>query len=138
MMLRIRPRLLSLFACFLATGCTALREIPRSQYAAEPERKHVRVVTRDGLVYEFDYMTVNGDSLTGYRRRDTEGPIEDYATLQVAFEEVQKLSARSIDWTRTGLIGGGVIAAFVVKGMSNSSSSSDEGGESGGGGGRVP
>jgi hypothetical protein len=115
----------------LVFGCTSLREIPRSEYAAVSERRHVRLVTRDGLVYEFDYVTVSGDTLTGYRHQDTPGAIEEYATMNVALEEVQKLSKRSIDWTRTGLIGGGVIAAFVVKGLNDDEPpppSSDPGG----------
>jgi hypothetical protein len=116
----------------LVFGCTSLREIPRTEYAARAERQHVRLVTREGLVYEFDYITVNGDTLTGYRRQDTPGAIEEYATMNVALEEVQKLSKRSIDWTRTGLIGGGVIAAFVVKGLSNDEPPAT-GGDSGGG-----
>ena len=138
MKVRFRPRFCFACACLLATGCTSLREIPRSEYAAAPQRQHVRLITREGLIYEFDYIVVNGDSLTGYRRRDTPG-VEDYATLPVALDEVQKLSARSIDWVRTGLIGGGVVAALVVKGLGSSGGLLGGGGDGGGGGGgRVP
>jgi hypothetical protein len=52
-----------------ASSCTSLREIPRADYSAVPERKGVRVETRDGLVYDFDYAAFTGDSLTGYRHR---------------------------------------------------------------------
>src|SRR5437867_9380651 len=80
-------------AWLLAAGCTTLREIPRSQYASQPERRHVRLVTRDGLVYEFDYIQVSSDSLIGYRRRDVEGPAEDYGSVSMSLEEVNRLSA---------------------------------------------
>jgi hypothetical protein len=122
----------------LAMGCTALREVPPSQYAAEPERRHVRVVTREGLIYEFDYVAVNGDSLVGYRRRDAAGPAEEYITVPLPLEDIQTLASRRIDWYRTGLIGGGVLAALVVKGLSDSSSPSGDEPSSGGGGPRVP
>ena len=37
----------------------------------------MRVETRDGLVYEFDYATYDPDSLTGYRlRTELEGPVD--------------------------------------------------------------
>ncbi len=51
-------------ACALwlwGSGCTSLREIPRGDYAARPQREHVRVVTRQGLLYEFDYATFAAD-----------------------------------------------------------------------------
>ena len=115
----------------LGTGCTALREIPPSQYAVAPERRHVRLVTRTGLSYEFDYVKVAGDSLLGYRRRDVGGPAEDYATLAVPLEDVARLSERGVDWYRTGLIGGGVLAAVVAAGLS---ARSDNGSENSGGG----
>lgn len=134
-----RPRWWAVGLCLLATGCTSLREIPRSEYAAEPQRDRVRLVTQDGLAYEFDYVQVAGDSLTGFRRRDTPGPVDDYATVQVALEDVSKLETRGINWTRTGLIGGGLVAALLAKGLGNSNSSSSESnGGSGGSGGRVP
>jgi len=61
----------------IGSGCTTLREIPRSTYSDLPERKGVRVETRDGLVSDFDYATFSGDSLTGYRHRsDIEGPVD--------------------------------------------------------------
>lgn len=119
----------------LGSGCTTLREIPRSDYTAEPERQHVRLWTDEGLVYEFDYLKVSGDSLVGYRQRDVEGPVDEYATLSVPVRSVARLSARRVDWTRTGLIGGGVLAAVIVAGL-NSGLGNDSGGSSGGG--KVP
>ena len=77
-------------AWLLGAGCTALREIPRGEYAAVPERQHVRLQTQEGLIYEFDYVRVEGDSLAGYRRRDLPGPVDDYATLRVPLEEDRK------------------------------------------------
>jgi hypothetical protein len=105
-----------------SAGCTALREIPRGEYASRPQIRHVRMVTREGLTYEFDYIQVGGDSLVGYRRRDVQGPADEYASMSLPLEEVTKLSARSVDWTRTGLVGGGVIAALVARGLSNGGS----------------
>jgi len=122
----------------LGTGCTALREIPPSLYAVAPERRHVRLVTRTGLSYEFDYVKVAGDSLLGYRRRDVGGPAEDYATLAVPLEDVARLSARGVDWYRTGLIGGGVLAAVVAAGLSGRSDNSSGSETSGGGTPRIP
>ena len=50
------PRRWVATVALLATGCTSLREVPPSEYLSRPERKHVRVVTRDGLEYEFDIV----------------------------------------------------------------------------------
>ena len=125
------PRWWVAWLWLLGTGCTALREIPPSQYAVAPERRHVRLVTHTGLSYEFDYVKVAGDSLLGYRRRDVGGPAEDYATLAVPLEDVARLSERGVDWYRTGLIGGGVLAAVVAAGLS---AKSDNGSENSGGG----
>ena len=122
----------------LATGCTALKEIPRSEYAAQAERKHVRVVTRDGLQYEFDYTQVQGDSLIGYRERDVPGTTADYATMPFALEDITAMRVRGLDWYRTGLIGGGMIAALVATGLTTGGSSRPADTGSGGGGGRVP
>jgi len=117
-------------------GCTALREIPLQELGARPDRKDVRIQTREGLVYEFDFAHIAGDSLTGYRRRDTEGPIPEYATLSIALDDIAKLSARELDWVRTGLIGGGVAAVGIVGGLA--SRGSGGGGGSGAGGGKPP
>ena len=136
MKLRRWPRLWLCGIWFLGAGCTSLREIPRNQYAAKPERKNVRLETREGLVYEFDYVQVAGDSLTGFRRRDIEGPFDEYGQLAVPLDQVAKLSARGVDWYRTSLIGGGVIAAVVVAGLSASNNNNPS--QGGGGGGKGP
>lgn len=133
------PRLALVVAWLAGAGCTSLREIPRTDYASMPERKHVRIETREGLVYEFDYVRVSGDSLVGYRRRDVEGPVDEYAVQGVSLDAIQRLSARGLDWYRTGLIGGGVLAAVLVAGLTGPSPPTgppDPGG--GPGGGRVP
>jgi hypothetical protein len=114
----------------LASGCTALREIPRHEFGAKSERKGVRIQTTEGLVYEFDYAQVSGDTLVGYRQRDLGGGEADEAILAMDLDEVTTLSARSIDWRRTALVGGGVVAAVVAAGLTrdkNSSSSSTPG-----------
>src|SRR6058998_3502984 len=93
-------------AWIAGAGCTTLRELPRSEYAARPERQHVRVTTRDGLQYEFDEAHVSGDSLVGTREREAAGPVIEIATLSIPLDEIQRLSVRGIDWYRTGLVGG--------------------------------
>jgi len=135
MMLESRrgPALAVAAVWMLGAGCTTLREIPPSAYAARPERKDVRLLTRDGLDYEFDYVRIARDSLTGFRRRDVEGPVDDEARLSVPLSDVQKLSARSVDWKRTGLIGGGVIAVVAAAGLKAASKNSSGSDDSGGG-----
>ena len=113
------------------SGCTALREVPRNQIGARPERKDVRLITREGLVYEFDFVRVEGDTMVGYRRRDVEGPIEEYATLKVPLDDVGSLKARQIDWMRTGLIAGVIVAGAVAAAVIRSNK--DEGSPSGDG-----
>ena len=124
-------------AALVLPGCTSLREIPRDQIAVKPERKDVRVVTRAGLQYEFDFARFEGDTLVGYRRRDVEGPIPDYATLRIALDDVARVSSREVDWTRTAIIGGGVAAVGIAAGLA---SRLGKGGGAAGGGdtGRVP
>ena len=127
-------------ACVLwlsSSGCTALREIPRGEYAAQPQRDHVRVVTRDGLLYEFDYATFREDSLVGFKRRDTESHVEDYASLGLSLDQVATMSTRQIDWVRTGLVGG-VGLLIVLVGAYKASKSSNSGDGSSGGGPRPP
>ena len=117
----------------LGTGCTALREIPRGEYAALPERKDVRIHTRDGLVYEFDYARILSDSLVGFRRRDVEGSLEDFASHRVALEDIDQLSVRGVDWYRTGLVGGGALVAIVIGGLSAAGRNKSDQPTSGGG-----
>ena len=124
---------LLLLALLTGPGCTTLRELPRSEYAARPERQHVRVTTLDSLVYEFDYVRVEGDTLTGYRERDVEGPVSEVNTLPVPLDRVRVMSVRSIDWYRTGLVGGGALAAVVAAGITAVNRHHDDTGSSGGG-----
>jgi len=64
-MKRPRAQSAAVLALWLAgNGCTTLREIPRSDYGQVQERHGVRVETRDGLVYDFDYASFTADSLT--------------------------------------------------------------------------
>jgi hypothetical protein len=135
-----RSRLLRICASgalLWATGCTSLREIPPADYATQSERKHVRVETREGLVYEFDFARVESDSLIGFRQRNVEGAFEEFVTVRLALDDVQRLSSRSVDWYRTGLVGGGVLAAVVAAGLGASSGNDDDGATGGGGKGGV-
>jgi hypothetical protein len=128
-------RALRVAACgiwVLGSGCTALREIPRADYTARSQRDRVRVVTQEGLVYEFDYASFSGDSLTGFRRRDIESKVEEFATIGFPLGEVKALWVRGIDWTRTALVGGGALLGVV--GLALAKKAQDSSGTSSGGG----
>jgi hypothetical protein len=103
-----------LLAWTAGTGCTALREIPREEYTERVPRRAIKVVTREGLSYDLDAAQVRADTLVGYRRRDIEGPVDEFDTLQLPLDDVATISARRIDWYRTGLAGGLSMAALVV------------------------
>jgi hypothetical protein len=107
-----------LVAWVAGSGCTVLREIPPSDYVAHAQDRPVRVVTREGLSYELDAAKVEADTLTGYRRRDVQGPIDEFDTLRLPLDEVATISARRIDWYRTGLLGGLSMAAIVAVALS--------------------
>ena len=113
-----RLRTIAACACLAATGCTTLREIPRAEYAQREKRERVVVRTREGLQYKFDYAQFGSDTLTGYRLRDTEGAFEEYHTMPIALDAVERLSVRKVSWFRTGLIGGGTLAAIVAGALS--------------------
>ncbi|HTO90416.1 MAG TPA: hypothetical protein VMJ70_04740 [Candidatus Sulfotelmatobacter sp.] len=121
------------------SGCTALKEIPPKDYVGHGDLKSVRLITRDSLEYEFDYAKVQGDSITGYRRRDDSGPAPEYASLALPLQDVQKLSMRQTDWTRTMLIGGLGVLLVATAGLAAKNSNSIGGGnDSSGGSGRLP
>jgi hypothetical protein len=112
-----------LLAWVAGSGCTALREIPRSDYVARAQDRPIRVLTRKGLSYELDEAKIEADTLVGYRRRDVQGPIDEFDTVRLPLDEVATISARRIDWYRTGLIGGLSMAAIVAVALSRSRSS---------------
>jgi len=133
-------RVLRVGACglwVLGSGCTTLREIPRGAYAARSQRDHVRIVTGDGLLYEFDYANFTGDSLVGFRRRELETRVEEFVTLGFSHEQIATIWVRGIDWTRTGLVGAGVLVAVVLVALVKNPSG-PTGSGSAGGGGRPP
>jgi hypothetical protein len=111
-------RLAMAAAWLCGSGCTTLKEIPRTEYAARPERRQVRVFTTDSLEYEFDTAKIQGDTLIGTWRRDVGGPIEEFDSLALPLDRVARLTARRIDWYRTGLIGGISLAAVIAAGLS--------------------
>ena len=113
-----------LLAWGAGSGCTALREIPRSDYVARAQDRPLRVVTREGLSYELDGGKIEADTLVGYRRRDVEGPIDEFETLRLPLDEVATISARRIDWYRTGLVGGLSMAAIVAVAIGRHAASS--------------
>ena len=135
-MRRSRAECAFVLALLLAgNGCTALREIPRADYGHVPERHSVRVETRDGLVYEFDYASFTADSLTGYRNRsEMDGPVDQTVALKLALDDVERLTTRKVDWARTGLIGGTVLGAVLVAGLNGGAKPAEPSPTSSGGG----
>jgi hypothetical protein len=117
--------------CLCVCGCSVAREIPASEYAAQPERHDVKVVTRSGEKYEFDRARIAADSLYGYQSVDTEGSFEQYRIVNIGLDQVVRLSVRGVDWYRTGLIGGVAAAAVLAAVLSQQAKGS--GGDSGGG-----
>jgi len=111
-------RLAVLAAWLVSNGCMTLREVPRAQLGAHAERNRVRVETREGLHYEFDYATFAADTLTGYRSRpDVEGPVDQVASFKIPFDQLQTVETRQLDWRRTGLVGGTLVAAVIAAGL---------------------
>ena len=111
-------RLAVLAAWVAASGCMTLREVPMTDIGARPERSRVRVETREGLLYEFDYAQFAADTLTGYRSRpDAEGPIDQVAVFRIPFDQLQRVSTRQLDWRRTSMVGGGVVAGALALGL---------------------
>ena len=118
-----------------ANGCTALREIPRADYSQVHERHSVRVETRDGLVYDFDYASFTADSLTGYRSRsELDGPVDQMVALRLSLDDIERLTTRKVDWTRTGLVGGTVLAGVLVAGLNGAAKPAEPSSTSSGGG----
>lgn len=111
--------------CLGATSCSVMREVPRDQYATRTERRDVRVDTRAGAKHEFERIQVSADSLTGFERSDTEGSFEEYRPVRLALEDVARMSVRSVDWYRTGLIGGVALAAVLAVAITQVSGGSD-------------
>jgi hypothetical protein len=123
-----------------SAGCTTLREVPRSAFRSKAERKAVRVETTEGLVYEFDYATLEADTLTGYRNRpDIESTLEQVAEVRFPLDQVQRLTERGVDWRRTGIVGGSVVLGIVAVGLTQTlHHGNSDGGNSGGGKGITP
>ena len=115
-------------AWLAAGGCTALREVRRSDYAAVEERRNVTVETRDGTRHEFDVARFQSDTLTGFRRRDVEGALDEYVATAIPLDDVQKLSARRTDWYRTLLLGGASLGALITVAVSTHKSTPGSGG----------
>lgn len=107
-----------LLAWIAGTGCTALREIPRPDYVARAQNRPIKVLTREGLNYELDEARIEADTLVGYRRRDVQGPIDEFDTIRLPLDEVATISARRVDWYRTGAIGALSMAAVVAVALS--------------------
>jgi hypothetical protein len=107
-------RTLTALVCLSATGCSTMQVLPRGEYAALPERRGVVAELRDGRTYKFDFARFGPDSMIGHRLAETEGPIEQYFTVAIPLDSLDKLSARRTSWLRTGLIAGGVAVAAVT------------------------
>jgi len=119
----------------LASGCSSLVQVPRADFAAEPERKNVLIRTDLGEQYAFDRVNVTADSLfgTGYQQRtvvrsDGESQIEETATIvRLPLANITSLSEKKRDWSRTIKWGVGALAATaLVVAVGTSSGNTDE------------
>ena len=120
--------------CLLACGCSVNREIPRGEYAAAPERKHVVVKTKAGTTYEFDHVQVRADSLFGTNQLDVEGSFDEYRTTGLALDDVSALSERRLDGFKIGIVAGvaaAVVLATVLTQPKNDEAPADGGGPCG-------
>ncbi len=110
--------------CLAACGCGVMRELPRGDYARVPERHDVRIVTQDGRTYAFDRVEMGADSLTGYARKNVEGRFDEFATVRLGLDDVARMSVRSVDWYRTGVLGGVALAAVLAVVLTQANGSS--------------
>ncbi len=135
-------RMLMVGAMLLANGCTALKELPRTEYAAQAERRDVVIESDSGEKLEFESIKVQGDTLTGWSEkkaddkprnddppvRSEEGtqpteptqPSLSFEERQIMLDRVAKMSVKQVSWKRTGLIGGVLVAGAVAYLLSRS------------------
>jgi hypothetical protein len=119
-----------LTTCLALESCSSLREIPRNELADLPEQRDVSVEMRNGLHYEFDTARFGPDSLWGFVRSDTSGGIPELSTTPLAMDGVARVSARRLDWYRTGLAGVAVLGAGIAFAVSQNNKG-NSGGDSG-------
>ncbi len=142
-----RPSSLAIvLAVAFATGCSSLAQVPRSEFAAQPERSSVLVRTNEGEQFSFDKVTISADTLagTGYQQRtvylsDGQASIEEVAVpVRLPLERIASLSEKRRDWGRTAKWGLGAAgaAAFVIAVGTNSGE--DPAASAGGGKGPGP
>ena len=132
MMGRGARRRLGALACLVSCGCSTMKELPRDEYARLPERNNVRVETEAGEKYEFERVQVTADSLNGLRARTSDTPFNEYDRTSMPLSNVRRMSVRSIDWYRTGLILGVGAAVALAAILSQSQNNSGNGGDGGG------
>ena len=130
------PAILVVSSLVVATGCSSMAQVPRSEFAAESERKAVLIRTLDGQEYAFDKAVISADTLTGvgYQQRtvidkDGEPTIEEIATqVQIPLERISSLQQKKRDWGRTAKwgLGAGAAAAFVIA-VGSSTGDGDDG-----------
>ena len=130
----------------VATGCSSLSQVPRSEYAAQPERKSVLVRTTEGEQFAFDRVTISADTLSGvgYQQRtvylsDGQAAIEEVAVpVRLPLDRVASLAEKRRDWGKTAKWGLGAAgaAAFVIAVGTNTSD--EPAAEPGGGKGPGP
>ncbi len=135
-----------ILALACATGCSSLAQVPRAEFAAQPERSSVLVRTNEGEQFSFDKVTISADTLagTGYQQRtvylpDGQASMEEVAVpVRLPLDRIASLSEKRRDWGRTAKWGLGAAgaAAFVIAVGTNSGD--DPSAEPGGGKGPGP
>lgn len=145
---RTSRALMALLTLF-ATGCTAMKELPRTEYAAQPDRRDVVIESQSGEKMEFESIQVRGDTLTGWtekkQKEEEEAPRSEDGTLptqppsfeerQIMLDRVAKMSVKQVSWRRTGLIGGVLLAGTITYLLTRSG---DDNAAPPGGGGKPP
>lgn len=109
-----------LLVCLSMEGCSAARELPRSELADLPEQRDVTVEMRNGQRLDFDTARFGADSLWGFRH-GSEGDsssVVELSTTALPLADVERVSARRLDWYRTGLAGLAVLGSGVAYAVS--------------------
>ena len=113
---------LALLVAPVVSGCATMRELPREQFAARPERRHL-VVEAGGQRHRFARATFGPDSMVGYPRRPR-GTDGTAGGVRLGLDDVSRIEGRQVDWYRTSLLGGLAVGALLAALLSRSNDGS--------------